>query len=281
MKINQKKNNKDIIIITGANFGLGLHLKKLFIHNNNLLLIDKSFKKNFIIKKKNFKIFGLKKDLTDDSILLHLKKFFSKYDYNLSLLINVAGTGLKGQFIEKRLKDHLKVINLNIIAIIKLSYFALKKFKKNRIVMKKKNLVNSQHSEINYINTIVNISSSASFMPMPLFSTYSSSKKFVDHFTAALQIESMKYGANVVSISPSGFQSNFRKGMGVKYRIKLLPTIFVAKKIHEYIQKVRLRNKYYRPLLVGFRSKIMYLFSLILPTRIQSFLIGYAIHKLM
>ena len=125
--------DKNVTIITGAKSGLGLELAKLYRNNKtNLILIDKDYKKNYTYRSKNFRIFELKKDLTNNNLLKKLKEFLNKNDLHLKLLINCAGIGYKGKFSHLDLKKHIKIIDVNIKSLTNLSYFAINEFFKNK-----------------------------------------------------------------------------------------------------------------------------------------------------
>ena len=108
--------------------------------------------------------------------------------------------------------------------------------------------------KLNKTGTLVNIGSSTAFQPLTDFSVYSSSKIFLDYFTRIIQTE-YKY-KNILLVHPSGFKSNFNKSGNIKIKnIKLQEAEKVAKKIFKEI----FDNK--KILLIGFRAKIIYLFS--------------------
>lgn len=249
--------NKNVTIITGAKSGLGLELAKLFRNNKtNLILIDKDFKKNYTYINKNFRIFELKQDITDNNLLKKLKKFINKNNLHLKILINCAAIGYKGKFSSLDLKKHLKIIDVNIKSLTNLSYFAINEFLKNK----------------KDYGTLVNIGSSASYFPLPLFSIYSASKIYLDYLTHSLQQENKSSKINIFLVSPSGFNSGFQKSAGVKKKLRLLEAEFVAKKIFEYIES-RKKKKFDGNLKIGLNSKIMFVLSKIIPNKIHYYLL--------
>ena len=140
------------------------------------------------------------------------------------------------------IKKHLKIVKVNNLAMINLSYFALKKLIKNGI--------------------LVNIGSSTAFQPLTTFSVYSSSKIFLDYFTRIIQTEYKD--RNILLVHPSGFKSNFNRSGNIKIKnINLQNTNKVAKIIIKGIFK----NKKF--LLIGLRAKIVYLFSKFIPFNFQ------------
>ena len=128
--------NKNVTIITGAKSGLGLELAKLYKNNKtNLILIDKDYKKNYAYTSKNFRIFELKKDITNNDLLKKLKKFLNKNNLHLKLLINCAGIGYKGKFSYLDLKKHIKTIDVNIKSLLIYLILLLKSFLKIKKIM--------------------------------------------------------------------------------------------------------------------------------------------------
>jgi short-subunit dehydrogenase len=249
--------NKNVTIITGAKSGLGLELAKLYRNNKtNLILIDKDYKKNYTYTSKNFRIFELKKDITNNDLLNKLKKFLNKNNLHLKLLINCAGIGYMGKFSSLDLKKHQKIIDVNIKSLTNLSYFAIKEFFKNK----------------NDYGTLVNIGSSASYFPLPLFSTYSASKIYLDYLTYSLQQENKDSKVNVLLVSPSGFNSSFQESAGIKKKLNQLKTEFVAKEIFEYIES-RKNKKFDGNIKIGLNSKIMFILSKIIPNKIYYYIL--------
>uniref|UniRef100_A0A8C6S752 Uncharacterized protein n=1 Tax=Neogobius melanostomus TaxID=47308 RepID=A0A8C6S752_9GOBI len=55
---------------------------------------------------------------------------------------------------------------------------------------------------------VVNVSSLAGAVPMPLFAAYSSSKAALSSFTGVLRLEMLQWGVHVALIQPSGFRTS-------------------------------------------------------------------------
>ena len=249
--------NKNVTIITGAKSGLGFELAKLYMDNKtNLILIDKDYKKNYTYINNNFRIFELKEDIANNNLLKKLKKFINKNNLHLNMLINCAGIGYKGKFSYLDLKKHIKTIEVNIKSLTILSYFAINEFLKNK----------------KDCGTLINIGSSASYFPLPLFSTYSASKIYLEYLTHSLQQENNDSKINILLVMPSGFNSGFQKSAGVKKKLRLLETTFVAKKIFEYVES-RKNKKFDGNLKIGLNSKIMFILSKIIPNKIYYYIL--------
>lgn len=56
---------------------------------------------------------------------------------------------------------------------------------------------------------IINVSSTASFQPVPFTTIYGATKAFVSSFSLGLAEELRPYGVNVVTLCPGGTKTNF------------------------------------------------------------------------
>lgn len=132
---------------------------------------------------------------------------------DIDILVNNAGFGLFGKFVETDLEKEISMIQTNITAVHILTKLYLKDMVKN----------NKGH--------ILNVASIAGFMPGPLMATYYASKNYVVSFTRAINKELRKSKSKVkVSIlCPGPVKTNFNNVANVKFRIKGLPSEFVAK----------------------------------------------------
>lgn len=110
------------------------------------------------------------------------------------LIVNNAGFGLYGNTIDLSVEEQLKMIDLNISALVEISIHAAKEL----IKAGKK-------------GTILNISSAASFFYYPTFNVYSSTKSFVKQFSLALDTELKGQGIRVLCACPGYVTTNFQK----------------------------------------------------------------------
>lgn len=135
-------------------------------------------------------------DLQQHSERKRLKKLFempagSQPGAGIDLLVNNAGFGKVGNFHELSLDDNLGQVELNVAAVVELSHYAAKAFASRRR------------------GAIINIASTASFNPIPLFATYAATKSFVRDFSEALREELLPYHVRVAVVCPGPTDTAF------------------------------------------------------------------------
>lgn len=131
---------------------------------------------------------------------------------NIDILVNNAGFGLCDEFSKTKLDKELDMIDLNIKGLHTLTKLFLADFKKK---------------DRGYI---LNVASSAAFMPGPLMATYYASKSYVLNLSLAIYEELRREGSNV-SISvlcPGPVDTEFNKIAKVNFNIKGLNKDVVA-----------------------------------------------------
>ena len=180
-------------LITGASSGIGkdmaIYLSSL---GHEVILVSRD---DEALKKVQKNIKGKSRvivmDLNDKNNCIKLHKMVEKD--NIDILINNAGFGTFGEFIDTSLDKELDMINVNITAVHILTKLFLKDFVKR---------------DSGYI---LNVSSSAAFQPGPLMATYYSTKAYVLRLTTALYEELRKIKSNVhVSVlCPGPVKTNF------------------------------------------------------------------------
>lgn len=110
-----------------------------------------------------------------------------KVDY----LINNAGFGGRGAFLDRDLSEDLDMIRLNVEALVSLCH------------MFGKDMVAAGGGKI------LNVSSSASYMPGPLQATYFATKAYVSNFSQALAEELRGTGVTVTALEPGYVPTEF------------------------------------------------------------------------
>ncbi|HQZ14673.1 MAG TPA: SDR family oxidoreductase [Acidimicrobiia bacterium] len=183
------------ILITGSSSGIGESLAfQAAQRKHNLVLVARRKEKLDQIAEKLTSEFGIEveviaADLTDSKGIKLVEKRI--LDGGIDILINNAGFGSSGPFVELEVANELNEIDLNVRALVQLSHAAAK-------TMLEKNL-----------GTIVNISSIASYMPMTGNAVYGATKAFVTSFSHALREELGESGINVMVVCPGMTETEF------------------------------------------------------------------------
>ena len=159
------------VLITGASSGIGYQMAKYLSDlGHDLVLVSRDKQKLQMMQdelKCEVKI--IVADLSDASKVKEVY-VLCKND-NIDILINNAGFGDCGNFDETDLTREMEMLDLNIRAVHILTKLFLRD-------MKKRNC-----------GYILNVASSAAFMPGPLMATYYSTKAYVLRLTTALYEE--------------------------------------------------------------------------------------------
>ena len=118
-----------IVLITGASSGLGADFaKELSKEGYDLILVARSKEKLEKIAKElksNIEI-----EAMDLSVKENVYKLYSKYKGKVDLLINNAGFGAFGKFVDSDLDNELNMIDLNIVTYHILTKLFLQDFVK-------------------------------------------------------------------------------------------------------------------------------------------------------
>ena len=184
-------------VITGASSGIGLEMAKILASkNHNLILVARNLDRLKSIKddlesKYSIKVKIFRKDLSLSVNAEALYHEIKKEKLEVEYLINNAGIGNYGNFIETSLQEELNVIELNISSVVVLT----KLFSQDMV---KKGSGN-----------IMNIASLLSFLPFPYYSVYSATKSFVLAFSETVNAELEGTGVMVKALCPGPIDTGF------------------------------------------------------------------------
>lgn len=116
----------------------------------------------------------------------------------VSILVNGAGFGLNGPEADLPLERVLGMLQLNVVATAELTHRFLAVMRARRT------------------GSILNIASTAAFLPMPYFAAYAASKAFILSLTHALHEEAKKDGVTVTCLCPGYTKTNFHAVAGMR-----------------------------------------------------------------
>ena len=211
-----------IVLITGASSGLGADFaKELSKEGYDLILVARSKEKLEKIAKElksNVEI-----EVMDLSVKENVYKLYSKYKGKVDLLINNAGFGAFGKFVDSDLDNELNMIDLNIV-----TYHVLTKLFLQDFVKKDK-------------GQILNVASSAAFEPGPLMSTYYATKSYIYNLSMGIYEELRRDKSNVKIniLCPGPVDTGFNERAHVKFGVKSLK----SKDVVKYTLKCMKKNK--------------------------------------
>jgi len=238
-------------VITGASSGIGRDMARYLSRlGYDLILIarDKDRLENLQkeLQSETQKVDIYSVNLADEEKCKELhEQIYREYGV-VDLVINNAGFGLFGEFVETDLDFELNMIKTNVMAVhilTKLFLQDMQKINKGRIL---------------------NVGSVAGFLPGPLMATYYATKNYVYRFTESIQHELRKQKSDVIVsvLCPGPVKTNFNQVAKVKFNLKERSSEKVAK----YAIDKLLKNKLV--IVPGWDIKMARFFSKITPERI-------------
>lgn len=241
-------------LITGASKGIGLELTKIFAQNHhNLILVARSKDllmeiKNDLTKEYNVKIEVIDADLTINHIATDIYQKTKELGYRVDYLINNAGFGDYGEFLDSSMSKNHNMININIVTLIDLCYLYAKDMKTYGF------------------GKIMNIASIASFIPGPLMATYYATKSFVLSFSEALSKELKSTKVTVTALCLGTTKTNFFDVASASDS-NLLKNLRPAspQKVAKYGYKKMMKNKVVA--IYGFNNRLMIFATRLVPRK--------------
>lgn len=191
------ENRNKYALITGATSGIGYELARLFAQDSyNLILVarNKERLQQITDELKNrfaVEVTPLEKDLFNPAAAREIYDTTSEMGITVDVLVNDAGQGEWGPFIETDLNRDLEIIQLNIASLLSLTKLYLK------------DMVNRNEGKI------LQLGSEAGTTPMPLLSVYAATKAFVLSFSAALVNELKNTNITVTVLLPGATDTDF------------------------------------------------------------------------
>jgi short-subunit dehydrogenase len=201
------------VLITGASSGLGRDMARI-LHGmgHEVILVARRKTRLEKLEKElgsNVKIIPM-----DLSTTYNCMELYNELKgENIDIVINNAGFGTFGEFGTGKLDNDLDMIDLNIKAVHTLTYLFLKDFKKK----------NNGY--------ILNVASSAAFLPGPMMATYYATKAYVLSLTEAINEENKRLKNNVYvgCLCPGPVDTDFNKRAKVSFTVPSLDSYYVAK----------------------------------------------------
>lgn len=191
------QNNNQYALITGGSEGIGYELTKLFAQDGyNLILVARTEDKlqqtaNELSQQFGIKAIPIAKDLFVPKAAFELYDEVKAKGITVNALVNDAGQGQFGLFVESDIHRQLDIIQLNISSLTALTYLFLKDM-----------LIRNE-------GKVLQLASIASELPGPWQAVYHATKAYVLSFTEALINELKETNITMTALQPGATATDF------------------------------------------------------------------------
>ncbi len=223
MPTNPEYDKSRVALVTGASNGIGLELAKILARERyNLILVARTQSKleelaKEFEKKHEIKCHVIAMDLSYHGAARELYDRVLKLGVSLEILINNAGFGDAGEFINSQTTKVESMMTLNMETLTLVTrYFAA-------------HMVNRGSGRI------LNIASTAAFQPGPYMAVYYATKAYVLSFTEALAVELTGTGVTATALCPGPVLTGFQAAANMASDAGMLktPAMLSANKVAE------------------------------------------------
>lgn len=247
-------------IVTGASSGIGMEFARIFAEHRVNLVISARSKEALgslageLSGKYKIKVLVFAGDLSDLVNAARLVDFVAANKVKPAYLINNAGFGDFGHFVDTSWDKESQMIDLNIKTLTYLSKIYATQMKSRGV------------------GRIINVASGAAFQPGPLMAVYFATKAYVLHLSEAIAEELSGSGVTITALCPGPTESNFWKAANKKDGISFIPGLMPSSRIvAEYGYKAMMRGQ--RVAIQGTSNRLGAFFVQFLPRQLVTWLI--------
>jgi short-subunit dehydrogenase len=188
------------VLITGASAGIGrVFARQLAGRAHFMILVARrqdrlaELRDELQEQHPNLAVRIRQVDLAYPAQLQELMEWFDRENINVDLLINNAGLGDSGPFATSNPIRNEQMTLVNVVALTSLTRCVLP-----QMIAKRR-------------GGILNVSSSAGFLPMPGSAVYAATKAYVTSFSEALRAELHGTGVSVCALCPGPVRTEFQE----------------------------------------------------------------------
>lgn len=194
--------HKPVALITGASTGIGFEMAKVFAAlGYDLIVVSRTAKHLKNLHKHMsplIKVTDIAMDLSQPKAAETLFAKTQKLKLQVDVLVNNAGFGTSGAFVDLDLKRELQEIDLNVRTLTELCHLY------------------GAEMATRKSGKILNVASTAAFQPGPWMSVYYATKAYVLSFSEGLQEELKAKGVQVSVLCPGATVTEFANTAGME-----------------------------------------------------------------
>jgi hypothetical protein len=236
--------DRRLALVTGASAGIGAAFARIFAsHGYDVALTARRAERleslaEEIRLRSGVETLTVAADLAEPGAPQAILDHLAAQGRVVDALVNNAGYGHAGALTSSDLATQLGMIDLNVRALVELTYLFWDKMLANKR------------------GGVLNVASTAAFQPGPLMANYYASKAYVLSFSEALWEEARGTGVHVSCLCPGPTESKFRERAGTgKTRLAQVSKVMSAATVARQGYEGWKRNK--RVVVTGVNNKFI------------------------
>lgn len=180
-------------LVTGASSGIGEHFAYgLAERGLHVILLGRDEVALQRVAAHIRAKYGVQQEIVRCDLIREMEKAIGVLQkFDIELLVNNAGIGVYGKFLEREPFRYREMIELNVTALTELTFQAGK-----RMVEKRR-------------GGVINIGSLAGFFPVANFAVYAATKAYVYSFSLSLWAEWKRHNVHVLYVAPGPTRTKF------------------------------------------------------------------------
>ncbi len=189
--------SRPVALITGASAGIGEEFARQLAPDYDLVLVARRRERlealaaSLRSARADLDVRIDARDLGAPDAAAALAADLARDGVVVDLLVNNAGFGYHGRFVDEAPENAQAMIALNVASLVALTHAVLP-----AMVARKR-------------GGIINVASTASFQPVPNMAVYGATKAFVESFSEAVHEEVYRSGVRVVALCPGATATEF------------------------------------------------------------------------
>lgn len=257
---------KPITLVTGGSRGIGLALAQRFAKaGNDVALVARhadalALAAEGIARDRNVEALSIPVDVTNADAMQRIGARLRAGGFYLDTLVNCAGIGLAGPFVDHTPDEIDRLIDVNVTALTRLTRQALPAMlERGR-------------------GGIINVASLGGLIPGPNQAAYYASKAYVVSLTRAIATENAGRGVRIMALAPGPVNTGFHQAMGAElsfYR-QLMVALSPGHVAFEGYLAYRLGRRHYVP---GITGKLLQIAVWIIPHALLLPIMGWLLQR--
>lgn len=248
------------VLVTGASSGIGVEFAKLFAERNtNLVLVARRTGPmeqlaEELRKAQSVEVLVIGMDLSRTGSAAELKEQLDARGIGIEVLVNNAGFGVYGEFLDQSVEKISEMMRLNIMTVTELTYIFGQE------------MVNRGRGQILLVASVLG------YQAVPGYAAYAASKAYVLHLGEALHQELAPHGVSVTTVSPGTTATAFGAIAGEKSSLLLKALNMKPQVVAKTGLLAAMRNK--ASVVPGFMNKVNVFMNRLMPRSMQRKVFG-------